>query len=251
MTSKILSIWLFLAFISNLAFSQVLIDHKVREKNYSAVYADVDIEMDGILNEKIWEEVPLSSTWNDLVTCLKVKYKTRFQSFWNKDYFYLGISVEDPNIVAQVTEDNQRLYSIDNTIEVFLDPGADGIDYYELQINAHNAIWQLSLNKPYSAGGIPTDPNMIEGLLTQVDIKGTLNQESDVDHGWNIEIAIPWEGLRKMGITELPVSSPWAITMARVHQNKEDGSSQFWTWTCAEASNMHLPEKWGLIYFVH
>jgi hypothetical protein len=35
----------------------------------------------------------------------------------------------------------------------------------------------------------------LPGLRTAVRVEGTLNDDSDVDRGWTVEIVLPWAGL--------------------------------------------------------
>ena len=41
----------------------------------------------------------------------------------------------------------------DNDFEIFVDPDGDTHYYYEYEVNALNATWDLCLNRPYSDGG--------------------------------------------------------------------------------------------------
>ena len=80
----------------------------------------------------------------------------------------------------------------DNDFEVFIDPDGDNHEYYELEINALNTTWDLFLPKPYKDGGRADNGWEIPGLKTAVHCRGTLNDPSDEDQGWDLEIAIPW-----------------------------------------------------------
>src|SRR5690606_28433872 len=76
-----------------------------------------------------------------------------------------------------------------------IDPDGDNHQYYELEMNALNTVWELMLSKPYKDGGKVTDPKNLVGLKSAVQLRGTLNQPADRDVGWSVEIAFPMEGL--------------------------------------------------------
>ena len=79
----------------------------------------------------------------------------------------------------------------DNDIELFVDPDGDGLRYFELEVNALNTAWDLFLLKPYRDGGHGDNSWDIVGLRSAVGLEGTLNDPSDRDGGWTLELAIP------------------------------------------------------------
>ena len=64
-----------------------------------------------------------------------------------------------------------------------------------LEFNALNTTWDLLLIKPYRDGGPPVNEWEIHGLKTAVKVDGTLNDATDEDKGWSVEIAMPWKAL--------------------------------------------------------
>jgi hypothetical protein len=104
--------------------------------------------------------------------------------------------MEEPHVWSYNKEENSVVF-YENDFEVFLNPPGDGIDYYEFEVNPFNTTWQLSLDRPYNQGGIATSPCMIPGIVSAVSIDGTLNDPTDVDVGWSVEIAIPFSGLAR------------------------------------------------------
>lgn len=63
-----------------------------------------------------------------------------------------GPLVQEPCVVATLRERNSVVFH-DNDFEVFLDAEACNHNYYELEVNALNTIWELRLDKPYKNGG--------------------------------------------------------------------------------------------------
>ena len=45
------------------------------------------------------------------------------------------------------------------------------------------------------------------GLVSAVQVDGTLNNPNDVDQGWSVEVAFPWEGMSAYFGAKLPVVS--------------------------------------------
>ena len=110
------------------------------------------------------------------------------------DYLYVGADLEEPDVWATLTTRDSVIYQ-ENDFEIFIDPDGDTHEYYELEINALNTVWDLMLVQPYRDGGPAIDAWDIAGLKTAVHVRGTLNRPGDKDDGWSIEIAMPWKVL--------------------------------------------------------
>ena len=113
--------------------------------------------------------------------------------------------LEEPHVWATLTEHDSVIFR-DNDFEVFLNPSGDGRNYFEFEINALNTGWDLFLPKPYREGGKADNSWEIPGLRTAVAIDGTLNDASDRDRGWTVEIAFPWTAFA----SRAPVAPPAA-----------------------------------------
>ena len=76
-----------------------------------------------------------------------------------------------------------------------LDPSNTTQPYYEIEVNALNTIFDLLLNKPYRNEGKPIISWDVKGLRSAVKIQGALNDASDKDEGWTVEMAIPFKSI--------------------------------------------------------
>ena len=63
-------------------------------------------------------------------------------------------------------------------------------------MNAFNTIWELTLPTPYMDGGRARLGTNLDGLRSAVHVRGPLNDPTDTDSGWSVEIAFPWDGLK-------------------------------------------------------
>lgn len=218
---------------------------------YTCIYTTAPPVIDGRVDSSEWSGAVVTQPFRDLVSCDMVAQRTLIRSLWDEQYLYISAVVEETYITASISIENQPLFAKDNVIEIFLDPDADGLHYYEYQINAQGTQWQLSLDKSYGNGGQPTNPDMIAGLLSEVHVNGTLNKEDDVDGHWSIEVAIPWEGLAIFMDPTLNITDQlWKVNFARVVHGLEQNDIHFGAWSCAGKLNMHLPETWGSFTFV-
>ena len=90
-----------------------------------------------------------------------------------------------------------------------------------------------------------------------MSLQGTLNDPSDIDEGWSLEIAIPWESLVYLSDgRSLPPQDGdiWKIFLGRFQKKIVDGKEV----SPHPASSLrshgvydtHLPEEWSEICFV-
>lgn len=227
------------------------------------------IKIDGRLNEKSWQAADWTEVFGDIEGKKKPapRFRTRVQMLWDDEYFYIGAYLEEPDLWATLTERDSIIF-MDNDFEVFIDPDGDTHNYYEIEINALNTVWDLLLVKPYRDGGPAIHGWDIKGLKTAVNLMGTLNDPSDRDKGWTVEMAIPFSALKEgiQGGKEKPAPSDvWRVNFSRVEywldiegnnylKRKDPVSNQTlpednWTWTPQGLINMHYPEMWGYVKF--
>ena len=74
--------------------------------------------------------------------------KVQCKMLWDDDFLYLFARLQEPDIWASLTEHDDRIYQ-DNAFEMFIDPDGSTFNYFEFQINANGAVWDLFMPKPY------------------------------------------------------------------------------------------------------
>ena len=227
---------------------------------------------DGRLEGPAWEALEWSEDFLDITgdSARAPRFRTRLKAGWDDEFLHFGAELEEPHAWGTLTERNSVIYQ-DNDFELFLDPDGDGRNYYELEINVLGTIWELSLPKPYRDGGEPVLGCNVEGLRSAVCVRGTLNDPSDLDEGWSVELSIPWPGLAPYaGGRSLPPKpgDEWRANFSRVQWRHEvvDGAyrrvpphgtkipegehpEDNWVWSPQGEIDMHLPSRWGVLVF--
>ena len=227
--------------------------------------------IDGKLLQESWEQ---SDSTNDFVDIRGSQVpdpplRTRAKMLWDSSYFYIAAELEEPHIWATLEERDAIMYH-DDDFEVFIDPDGDGHNYYEFEMNAYNAIWDLLMLRPYRTDTLPNYLMNweIKGIKTAVSIQGTLNNPGDEDTGWLVELAFPWSALMELAPERrMPESGEqWRVNFSRVdwHMDIENGAyrkvldasgekplpEENWVWSPTGYVNMHLPEAWGFVQFI-
>jgi hypothetical protein len=234
---------------------------------YLCYRTDRPIKVDGKIDDDTWYEAPWTDYFIDIEGDLKPipRFKTRVKMLWDDNYFYFAGELEEPDIWGTLTQRDAVIF-YDNDFEIFIDPDGDTHQYYELEVNALGTEWDLLLVKPYRDGGPAVDAWDIQGLKTAVYFDGTLNLPGDVDRGWSIEIAIPWEVLKQCAHKDAPPGDgdQWRVNFSRVqwHTRVVNGNYEKltdsrgknlpednWVWSPQGLINMHYPEMWGYVQF--
>lgn len=240
----------------------------VAPSHYIVTKVNDTIVVDGIANESGWLTAEYSEPFIDIEGELIPKYDTKIKMLWDEDYFYVFAEMEEPHIWGDLKQRDTIIY-YNNDFEVFISPSGTTRNYGEVEINALGTVWDLLLDKPYRDYGKANDHWNLDDLKSEVQVVGTLNESSDIDSIWTVEMAIPLEALieLKAGKPNLPVEGEqWRINFSRVewdhelvngqYQRKKDSAGDFlpeynWVWSNQNVINMHEPEKWGIVQFTY
>ncbi|MFQ5653336.1 MAG: carbohydrate-binding family 9-like protein [Planctomycetota bacterium] len=224
--------------------------------------------IDGNLDDAPWQAAAWSRDFVDIEGGLgpPPRFRTRVKMLWDDDCFYVAAWLEEPHVWAKLTRRDSVIYH-DNDFEIFIDPDGDTHLYYELEINALGTEWDLLLAAPYRDGGPAIDSWDIAGLRSAVQVDGTLNDPSDRDRGWSLEIALPWSVLEEAAGKAGPPEpgDQWRLNFSRVEWRADirDGAyvrildpppgrsrpEDNWVWSPQGLINMHYPEMWGIVQF--
>lgn len=264
------------------------------QPDYFAKRIDTLLTIDGNIEKAPWLHAEWSKRFVDMVTGTPGMYHTQCALLWNTTHLYIAFKAEEPFLEATLTERDSIIFT-ENDLELFIE-GKDC--YYELEVNAANTIYEVFFiwKDAYVKGGrfdVPlfdvhhpqaytfggdydrtgpsfwkgTNPRGIRwafthfdmpGLKTAVMLDGTLNDHTDIDNGWALEIAIPWTSLQLLD-NERPIPPAdgdiWNMFLGRFQKLMTGGKELHPHPAMALNSHgiydTHLTEKWSRIQFVH
>jgi hypothetical protein len=254
---------------------------------YTCYRTPSPITIDGDLNKAVWQHARKSPRFVDMISGTPGFFDTHAAALWDEEALYIAFWIEEPFVEARLTWRDSTIFQ-ENDVEVFI----DGDDcYYEFEINALNTIyevffiWQDAYRKfdqhefdvhsrqAYTFGGNHdreastfwrgTHPRGLRwaftdwdfpGLRSAVQVQGTLNDNSDVDRGWTVEIAFPWAGMTLLsGGRSLPPNNGdiWRIFFGRFGKlqvgNTLVGNAM--SWNLIGDNDNHLPERFTHVSF--
>lgn len=233
-------------------------------RSYICYKTTEPLVIDGILDEKSWQQAEWTQNFIDIEGIVEPLYQTRAKLLWDDQYLYIAAELMEPHINGQLQQRDTVIF-YDNDFEVFIDPDGDTHKYFEFEMNALNTVWDLLLVKPYRDGGPAVNTWNIAGLKSAVKIYGTLNDPSDVDEKWTVELAFPLQILKEGGAGIPKNKDVWRIGFSRVEWQYEIVDGKYkkkidpqtgkpfpeynWVWSPQGLINMHYPEMWGFLQF--
>jgi hypothetical protein len=247
---------------------------------YTARRVNTPPTIDGNLNKPCWQQAPRSPSFRDLISGETTPYDTRAAVLWDDQFLYIGYWIEEPDVRAHLTERDAPIYE-DNDVEFFI-AGQDA--YYEFEINALGTIYEVFFiwEDAYERAGYHLKPEFkrdavgvrpfdgvgfkhprgqrigywnfdLNGLQSAVNIQGTLNDSSDKDTGWTVELAIPWKSLWALADgRSLPPEDGdiWRMDFSRFNQYKtSEKDSAGWVWSPHGVWDSHVPELFTKVQF--
>jgi hypothetical protein len=235
-------------------------------RSYIIYHTEDQIKIDGKADESAWMRIPFTESFIDIEGVKNPLFDTQVKMLWSNSHLYIYAELEEPHIAANLTQHDTIIF-FDKDFEVFIDPTDDTYQYIEVEINALNTTWDLYLDKPYRNLGKALNAFEIKGFKSAIGIHGTLNDASDADTMWTVELAIPLDVALQVahkGQKHIVDGDYWRMNFSRVHWDQKyvdgkyrrlrDKDGQLlkeynWVWSNQKVINMHEPEKWGYVYF--
>jgi hypothetical protein len=254
--------------------------------HYSAEFIQEAPTIDGALNEACWKNATRSSAFKDLIHGTAARYDTRVAVLWDDQYLYVAYWVQEPNLQASLTERDAPIYR-DNDVELFI-AGRDA--YYEFEINTFGTIYEVFFiwEEAFEKSGYSTQPEFdrsrdkvrpfhgvgykphprgprigywnwdLAGLKSAVQFQGTLNDSTDIDQGWTVELALPWQSMSALAKADQRSLPPthgdvWRMDFSRFNQKKAPApavDSGGWAWSPHGVWDSHVPECFTVVHFV-
>jgi len=214
-----------------------------------------EMNIDGKASEAAWKNAE-SRTFEYFyrIENASDRQQTSFRMLWDEENLYVLFECEDQYITARETKRDAQPY-FDDCAEIFLIPVPEALDMHlGFELNLYKASNDfVFLNDFHGAENAMVkswDPDFKVG----VTVDGSINDNSDIDRGWSMEMAIPlslFKGMEKFS----PVKSGNSWTFLAIRQDRNDPSgnrrstSTIFPMT-EPMTTVHDPDCFGQMLFV-
>ncbi len=221
-----------------------------------ALYTGTPVKIDGKLDEPVWKQakaypmyLAVRPTDPDRDTA-QLTEGAKVQLAWDDDYLYLAAELDDSDVVAEVDEDNAHHYRSGDVLELFLRPPGKR-HYWELY-GVPNGRQTTFFYHSRGRTGLPGSLITGMGMKVAAEVHGTLNDDSDKDKGWTLEMAVPRKALAAGGAV-IDVDAPaWQILVSRYNYSvyHEVQGGELSTTSEEPSPTFHDFKHWGTLRFI-
>ncbi len=214
---------------------------------YNILRTTEKIVIDGILDEADWKAAQSFGDFKFAWWKEGEKEQTEVKMLWDDTFLYLSYKCDDKHIWAEHYDTNSTTYR-DDCVEIFWDPNpADPKRKYNMfEINCIGNLLSV-----YVGSGERINERVSRIMVPHIaqTIQGTVNNDSDTDTGWIIEMAIRFSDYTELfdGLTPED-GDMWKIGLNRLGGKTNPQHSQ-WSPSQTEKPNFHRPEDFGKIFF--
>ena len=213
---------------------------------------DAKIKIDGKLDEDAWKTAPKAGPFIDVRTGrpnAQFPVKGEVKVLWDDQGIYLGFDVKDADVIGgfDKKEKDPHLWTKD-CVEIMIDPDGDGDnkDYYEIQINPQNLVFDSRFddyNKPRKEPDGPFGhQDWTVKAKSAVTIDGTIDKSDDKDKGYVVEAHLPWKSFDKAKKSPPEIGDTWRMNFYAMQKN----SGVAWS-AILNQGNFHKASRFGKV----
>jgi hypothetical protein len=215
----------------------------------------VGIAIDGKLDEPAWAQAATTGPFVDVGSGREAPHAPTqgvAKLLWDDKSLYVGFEVTDKKVHGgwPAGAKDPHLWEKD-TVEIMIDPEGDGDnkDYYEIQINPQNLVFDTQYDEYNSPNGGGKGPFGHEEWSAQLESKvvvhGTLDDDSDADQGYTVEARIPWASFGKAKKSPPEAGSTWRMNFYAMKNNGGTAWSPI-----LGMGNFHRASRFGRVRWV-
>ncbi|HEY6560760.1 MAG TPA: carbohydrate-binding family 9-like protein [Polyangiaceae bacterium] len=213
---------------------------------------DVQIKIDGKLDEPAWSSAPSSGPFVDVSTGRvnpTAPVSGQVKLLWSNEGMFVGFEVKDGDVRGGFKKEDKdpHLWTKD-TVEIMVDPDGDGDNqnYYEIQINPQNLVFDSQFDSYNQPKKDPDGPfghqEWSAKLKSAVTVQGTLDEAGDKDQGYVVEALLPWKSFSKAKKVPPALGDTWRMNFYAM----QDNGGVAWSAILGQG-NFHKASRFGRV----
>lgn len=236
MSKKLIILLIFSSFHKDLTVCKVI-----------SRFTELEIHIDGNLADHGWQsaqKLPLSNNFNG-APIEDNSLESYAMTCYDTENLYLAFVNHDHHIFSSYSHRDEFLWK-EEVAEVFIDTDEILTTYIELEISPKNVLYDSFITDTANIDLVETSKFNLEGWRTAVTLFGTINNNSDTDSLWTVEMAIPFTSIKTDFDIKKIAEYVWKINFYRVDHVDRGPTHYAWSPTYAR---FHSPSKFGTIIF--
>ncbi|MCW6665822.1 carbohydrate-binding family 9-like protein [Aerococcaceae bacterium NML191219] len=225
----------------------VMTERDVNVSLYDVVKRDSAITLDGKLDEKIWESIPMISGGFHFPWETKEAPLTIFKAYSDGTNFYFSFNVTDEKVVVQEEwKEDESTVDMEDRVELFFAgsnidrPGPEGMElYYAIEVDPKGRVHDYSI-KYYRDFDSKWK---LDGLETKAEI---------TDKGYTVEGKIPLQSFADLGILRNQTMRTGVFRAEFSPSDKEEPLMEWISWVNPDrpAPDFHVDGAFGEFRFL-
>ncbi|ANW95891.1 hypothetical protein AXE80_06180 [Wenyingzhuangia fucanilytica] len=230
----------------------------VTHSEFKVSKANTQMVIDGKRDELDWNRTEAATFNNfyhyDAINKADDKQKTTFRMLWDDEFLYVFFESEDKYLTAREKVRDGAPY-FDDCAEIFLSPAPEILStHMGFEVNLYKTSNDFLFMTDFYNG----QPGVLKAFnpefKVETTLNGTINDNSDIDKGWTMEMAIPLKLFFKID-TYAPVKAgaKWTFLAVRQERNEVEGNRRITSSIFPideEKIDVHEPSKFGFLHFI-
>ena len=187
---------------------------------YTVQRASGPIIVDGLIDETDWEAAPSFTPFVFPWWTAGAKEQTEAKMLWDDNFLYVAFRCEDANIWAEYYDTNSATCR-DDCVELFWNPVPDRQGgYYMFEMNCIGNLLSVCNDRTTPILENKTLPPHMAQTIT-----GTVNNDSDTDTGWTMEVAVRFTDYNTLSKGRVPVTATYGASISTAAAGRPTSSS--------------------------
>ena len=198
-------------------------------RNTVAVPVRGAVKLDGVLDEKFWQEAKLETIESAMLDSRPLQVKSSLRAVVVNDELHLGIECMEPRmsfLKDNLKKRNSRVWD-ENNLDIFIDPSGNGSYYFQIIVNSLGTLYTGKLVNGKST-------------LWNGNVRAGAKYFKD---RWCVEIAVP---LKELANGKEWKNKAWGFNCARVRRTVSP--PEYTCWSCT-FGKFNMPGRFGKIHF--
>ena len=206
------------------------------------------IHLDGNLDEPVWRKAARLTPFSQNATGEPEREHTEVLLWYDDEALYLGWICKDVDIQATFTNRDSRFWE-EEVVECFI-TRQDLEQYFELQWNPLGGVFDAIIKNQMNENGVSTNFDgdwryTAKSMTSAVKVIGTVNNSSDRDQLWQVEVRLPFADL---GQKHPEPGDVWRGNFYRFNRTRGQPLEEL-SWSPTRLKGFHQPSRFGYIEF--